>query len=151
MSDVPQPEHRLTPAQAFDPIAFLNMVKHHGHSGAVGLRYEAHGEDWVELALPWREELVGVPETGLLASGAIISLIDLAAGTSVWIKRGTFRPEATLDLRVDYLRPARKGETVFARCRCIKLTRSIAFVEGIAHVGDPAHPIARAALTFMTT
>ena len=43
-----------------------------------------HGDDWVELALPWREELVGVPESGILASGAIISLIDTCGGAAVW-------------------------------------------------------------------
>lgn len=136
---------------SFDPDAFFKMVKYHGHGGAIGLEYRAHGTDWVEVALPWREELVGVTQSGILASGAIISLIDLAAGACVWLKQGRFTPNATLDLRIDYLRPARRGETVIARCRCTKLTRQIAFVEGIAHVGDPEEPVARAALTFMNT
>jgi len=135
----------------FDPAAFFEVIKHHGHGGLLGMRYETHGEDWVEICLPWREDLVGVPETGLLASGAVISLIDLAGGVSVWLKRGKFVADATLDLRIDYLRPSLKGETLYARCRCIKLTRQIAFVEGIAHVGDRDDPIARAALTFMVT
>ncbi len=136
---------------SFDPEAFFTMIKHHGHGGAIGLEYRAHGADWVEVAMPWRKELVGVPQSGILASGAIISLIDLAAGTSVWLKHRAFTPNATLDLRIDYLRPAPRGETVVARCRCTKITRQIAFVEGIAHVGDPEDPIARAALTFMNT
>ena len=133
----------------FDPKAFLDLVRHHGHSGAVGMEYRDHGTDWIELALPWRAELVGVPQTGVLASGAIVSLIDLTAGISVWLKQKAFRPNVTLDLRIDYLRPARPLETVIARCRCTKSTRTISFVEGIAHVGDPDDPIARAVLTFM--
>ena len=92
-----------------------------------------------------------MPESGFLATGAIISLIDMAGGISVWIKLGVFKPFATLDLRIDYLRPAKKHETVYARCRCTKTTRSVAFVEGFAHVGDPDDPIARAVLTFMPT
>jgi uncharacterized protein (TIGR00369 family) len=135
----------------FDAVAFFGLLANHGHGGEIGIAYHAHGDDWVEVALPWRPELVGVPESGLLASGAIVSLIDLAAGVAIWIKRGEFKPRATLDLRIDYLRPAPKGETVLARCRCIKIARSVAFVEGAAHVGDPDNPIARAALTFMTT
>lgn len=135
----------------FDPVAFLTIIQQHGHSGALGMRYSDHGEDWMELALPWREELVGVPESGVLATGAIVSLVDLAAGAAVWLKRRVFVPTVTLDLRIDYLRPARQGETVFAHCRCIKFGRSVAFVEGIAHVGDRDDPIARAALTFMPT
>ena len=136
---------------AFDPAAFFAVARQVGHGAVLGYRYERHGEDWVELAMPWREELVGVPETGLLASGAIVSLLDMAAGLSVWIKLGRYVPNATLDLRIDYLRPALKGETVFAHCRCIRTTRSVCFVSGIAHVGDPNDPIATAALTFMPT
>ena len=136
---------------SFDPIAFLSIVAHHGHSGEIGMRYSDHGEDWVEAAMPWREELVGVVESGVLASGAIVSLVDVAGGASVWLKRGRFVAAVTLDLRIDYLRPAKEGETVYARCRCIKLGRSVAFVEGIAHVGNSGDPIARAALTFMPT
>ncbi|WP_309612118.1 PaaI family thioesterase, partial [Sphingomonas sp.] len=119
----------------FDPVGFFKVLQHHGHAGLLGMRYESNGEDWVEISLPWREELVGVPEAGLLASGAVISLIDLAGGVSVWLKRGKFVADATLDLRIDYLRPSLKGQKLYARCRCIKLTRQIAFVEGFAHVG----------------
>jgi len=133
----------------FDPAGFLAMTSEHGHHGMLKLGYEGHGDDWVEISLPWREELVGVPETGLLASGAIVSLVDMAAGMAVWIKSGKFRPMVTLDLRIDYMRPALKHQTVFVRCRCSKITRTVAFVEGIAHVGDRDDPIARASLTFM--
>ena len=100
--------------------------------------------NWIELALPWREELVGVPESGILASGAIVSLIDTCGGASVWMTLGHFQPIVTIDLRLDYLRPAVKGETVIARCECYKLTRQVAFVRGIAHGGDPERPIAQA-------
>ena len=55
----------------------------------------------------------------------------------------------TIDLRLDYLRPALKGETVIARCECDKMTRQIAFVSGIAHTGDENRPVARAVGTFM--
>ena len=136
---------------SFDPVGFFDLLANYGHGGELGIAYLAHGEDWVEVEMPWRPELVGVSDTGLLASGAIVSLIDLAAGVSIWIKRGMFRPMATLDLRIDYMRPALKGETVIVRCHCLKITRSIAFVEGIAHVGNIEDPIARSAMTFMTT
>ena len=103
----------------------------------------------MQLALPWRKELVGVPESGILASGAIVSLIDTASGGSVWMKLGHFVPIVTLDLRLDYMRPAVKGETVIACCECTKLTRRIAFVRGSAFGEDPARPIAHSAATFM--
>lgn len=135
---------------AFDPERFFELARSVGHGKALGLEYRASGPNWMELGLPWREELVGVPETGVLASGAIVSLIDTASGGSVWMALGYFVPIVTLDLRLDYMRPAVKGETVIARCECVKLTRQIAFIRGIAHGGDPGRPIAHSAATFMT-
>jgi uncharacterized protein (TIGR00369 family) len=133
----------------FDPRAFFELARRIGHGRALGLEFRESGGNWAELALPWREELVGVPETGVLASGAIVSLIDTASGTSVWVTMDKFMPILTVDLRLDYLRPAVKGETIVARCECVKVTRRIAFVRGVAHGRDPERPIAHSAATFM--
>ncbi len=132
-----------------DPHAFFALARRIGHGRALGLEFRQGGDNWAELALPWREELVGVPETGVLASGAIVSLIDTASGTSVWVSLKRFLPIVTVDLRIDYLRPAMRGETIVARCECVKLTRRIAFVRGVAHGGDESRPIALSAATFM--
>jgi uncharacterized protein (TIGR00369 family) len=136
-------------AKGFDPRGFFEIARKIGHGRAIGLEYRDSGENWAELALPWREELVGVPGTGVLASGAIVSIIDTASGTSVWVTLDTFTPIVTVDLRLDYLRPAAKGERIIARCECVKLTRRIAFVRGVAHGGDGKRPIALSAATFM--
>jgi len=136
-------------AGGFDPKGFFKLARKVGHGRALGLTYQDHGDDWVELALPWRPELVSVPESGIMATGAIVSLIDTCSGTAVWRRLGGFRHIVTMDLRIDYLRPAVREETVFARCECYKLTRRVAFVRGIAHGGDEARPVAHAAATFM--
>jgi uncharacterized protein (TIGR00369 family) len=139
----------MTEARGFDPKAFFEIARKVGHGRALGLEFRASGENWAELSLPWREELVGVPETGVLASGAIVSLVDTTSGTSVWVTIDQFAPVVTVDLRLDYLRPAIKGETIIARCECVKVTRKIAFVRGVAHGGDETRPIALSAATFM--
>ena len=133
----------------FDPRQFFELARKVGHGQALGLEFRAEGENWVELALPWKEQLVGVEESGILASGAIVSLLDTCGGASVWQALEQFQPIVTIDLRLDYLRPALKGETVIARCRCDKLTSQIAFVSGMAHTGDDTRPVARAVGTFM--
>jgi len=145
MSDV----HPADTNPQFDPQRFIELARKVGHGRALELQYRDSGLDWVELSLPWRDELVGVPETGVMASGAIVSLVDTTSGSSVWMKLGHFVPIVTLDLRIDYMRPAVKGETVIARCECVKLTRQVAFVRGVAHGGDPDRPIAHSAGTFM--
>ncbi|MDE2561880.1 MAG: PaaI family thioesterase [Sphingomonadales bacterium] len=136
-------------AKNFDPAKLSTLGAMHGHSGFIGMEYSAHGEDWAELGLPWREDLVGMPETGVLASGPIISLLDNATSMAVWIRRGKFLPQVTLDLRIDYLRAATPGKRVFARGECYQIKKSMAFVRGIAHEGDLDDPIAHAAGIFI--
>jgi uncharacterized protein (TIGR00369 family) len=143
------PEEDAAERGGFDAERFFTLASQVGHTRALGLEYEASGNGWMQLAIDWRDELVGVPEAGIVASGAIVSLIDTASGGAIWSRLGRFRPMVTLNLRLDYLRPARKGERVHARCECTKITRQIAFVRGVAHVGDPDDPIAHSAATFM--
>ncbi len=140
---------RSTEAGGFDPERFTSYASRVGHGGALGIAYVAHGADWVELALDYQDKLVGVAETGVLASGPIISLMDMATSMAIWVKLDRFRHQATLDLRVDYLRPATPGRRIHGRGECIGVTRSVAFVRGVAHDGDPADPVAHVAGTFM--
>lgn len=135
-------------APSFDPER-LFALRAHGHGAQLGIGYRAHGSDWVDLTLPWRDDMVGNADTMILASGPILTLMDMATATSVWLKRGIWAPQATLDLRIDYLRAATPGETVIGHGECYRVTRSIAFVRGQAHDGDPQDPIAHVAGTFM--
>ncbi|MBM0168573.1 PaaI family thioesterase [Altererythrobacter sp. C41] len=134
----------------FDPATAAAFMLQHGHPGWLGMHYVAHGADWVELALPWREDLVGETGSGILATGPIVSLMDMASGMAIWTRTSEFLAIATLDLRVDYMRPARKGAAVNGRSECYRLTRSAAFVRGIAHDGDPDDPVAHIAGVFMS-
>ncbi|WP_336987014.1 PaaI family thioesterase [Altererythrobacter aquiaggeris] len=138
-----------TTPSLFDPSKAAILLRH-GHSGWLGTQYNAHGSDWVELSLPWQEKLVGQPDTDIIASGPIIAMMDMATALAAWTRRGKFVGQATLDLRVDYTRPARPRHTVIGHGECYKLTRSAAFVRGTAHDGDPADPIAHVAGVFMT-
>ena len=136
------------PTFVFDPERFMKSGAG-GHGGLLGLNYQAHGADWVEMAMPYDPRLIGDPDSGVIASGPILSMMDMATSMSVWLKLNGFRAHATLDLRVDYLRPATPGKTVIGRGECYRVTRSIAFVRGQAHDGDPGDPLAHVAGTFM--
>jgi acyl-coenzyme A thioesterase PaaI-like protein len=59
------------------------------------------------------------------------------------------QPFATLDLRIDYVRPATTGEAVIAEAECYRITSNVAFTRAFAHHGDPSDPIAAASGTFM--
>lgn len=133
----------------FDPRLATPFLTARGHSGWLGLTYSDHGADWVQLELPWREDLLGEEGQRVLASGPILSLMDMASGLAIWQAMGSFQPVATLDLRVDYVRPAREGSSVFGRAQCYRITRSAAFVRGLAHDGDPDDPVAHIQGVFM--
>lgn len=139
------------PEGAFSPEQMIGMMTGNGHNRMIGIRHVGHGPGWVELRLPYNEKLVSDEETGILASGPIFTMMDMATSMSIWLKRGFFAPQATLDLRVDYLRPAEPGKDVFGRGECYRLTQSIAFVRGQAHDGDPDRPVAHVAGTYMFT
>ena len=126
-----------------------NGIRFGGHGSRIGARYHAHGADWMELALPYSPDLIGDEESGVLASGPIVALMDMATSLSIWCKRNQIVSQATLDLRVDYLRPARPGQTVIGRGECYAVKRAISFVRGQAHDGDPDDPIAHVSGTFM--
>ncbi len=127
---------------------FLSAVP---HLAALGIGYVRHGGNWAELQMPYAPQLVAYPETGVIASGAIFSLMDSASGFSVFVTMGRFEPHATLDLRCDYLRPAKPEATVIGRAECYHMTRRVAFVRGVAHDGDAEHPIAHVSGAFMKT
>ena len=140
----------VSPLPPFDPEASSKFFFKHGHTGWLGLEYSAHGENWVELKLPWRDDLLGDADRPILASGPIVSLMDMASGMSIWTTMKTFNPVATLDLRVDYQRPAREHCAVIGRAECYRITRSAAFVRGIAYDDDIDDPVAHIAGVFMT-
>jgi len=101
------------------------------------------------MRVPWREDLVGDPDTGVIAGGVVTSLLDHTCGLSVRSESNMPFPTATLDLRIDYMRPAAPRTGVTAEAHCYKFTRSIAFVRAVAYDVDPSDPIATAQATFI--
>lgn len=134
---------------SFDIRQLIPFVVNRGHCAHLGIGFHDAGPGWCELALPYRDVLAGDADTGIMASGPIFALMDMASGMSIWSARKTFSPHVTLDLRVDYPRPAKPGETVYGRAECYRMTKSVAFVRGLAHDGDPEKPVAHIAGTFM--
>jgi uncharacterized protein (TIGR00369 family) len=138
----------------FPPAEFQKLVgaiATSGHSAALGVRYVAHGDQWAELAIDYQPRFAVDADTGILASGPIITLMDMATSIAIWARTGRLRPQATLDLRVDYLRAGVPGRSVIGHGECYRVTRHVAFVRGYAHDGDAQDPIAHVAGTYMFT
>ena len=119
------------------------------HTHALGFRFEGLTPEGVRIRVPWREDLVGDADTGVLAGGLVTTLLDHVGGLAVWVALDGFQPIATLDLRVDYMRPAEPGRDLIAEARCFRLTHSIAFVRAWAFEDDPSDPVAAAQAAYV--
>ena len=116
---------------------------------ALGFTTLEIGDSVAILKGPYRPEIVGDPETGVIAGGVVTTLLDHASDQAVHAAMETFTSIATLDLRIDYMRAAEPGLDVMARAHCYKLTRSVAFVRAVAYDRDPEDPVATGQATFM--
>ncbi len=119
------------------------------HTHALGFVFDRLEGDRVRIRVPWREDLVGDPDTGVLAGGLVTALLDHVGGLAVWVALDRFEPIATLDLRVDYMRAAEPRRDLVAEARCYRLTRSIAFVRAWAFEEEPDDPVAAAQATYV--
>lgn len=119
------------------------------HNRALGLVFEDFGAGEASLRLPWRADLVGNPVTQVLHGGTLTALLDATLGASVFLRTWEPKPIATLDLRIDYMKPATAHRDVIAKAVCYAMRRNVAFVRGVAFHDDPDDPIATAAATFM--
>ena len=82
-------------------------------------------------------------------AGVITTLVDTVSGLAAVAAAGRFEAIATLDLRMDFLRPARQGLGLHAHATCYRLTESIAFVRASAWQDDENEPVAVSHSTFM--
>jgi len=141
-------------------LEFLRQIGQHmattvPQAAALGFRFVSvdHGKGVIEV--PWRDDLVGDPDTGVIAGGVVTSLLDHTCGLAITAAAygqidspfGT----ATLDLRIDYMRPAAPRAGVTAEAHCYKLTRSVAFVRAEAWDEVREDLIATAQGAFMLT
>lgn len=101
------------------------------------------------MHLPFSPRLVAYKDTGVMAGGAIFTLLDSVLGMAVFTALDILLPVATLDLRVDYLKPAVTGCEVLASARCTRVTQTIAFVSGVAYLESEDDPLAKASATFI--
>jgi uncharacterized protein (TIGR00369 family) len=121
------------------------------HGAAIGMQMMGREGHRCVIKIAYADHLIGDPDTGIIHGGVITALLDNACGWAVrchdsW-KHG--QSMATLDLRIDYMRPAEPLIDLYAEAECFKMTRNIAFVRAFAHQGDKDDPVATSTASFM--
>lgn len=132
-----------------------------GTALSVALGFETLTDRPCAMRAPFRADLVGDPLEGGLAGGVIFALLDQTCGMAIsQALRARAEAEgrelrmggmATLDFRLDHIRPPRSGASVTGEAECLNLGGDVAVVRGFAYEDDRGDPIAAAQAAFMIT
>jgi uncharacterized protein (TIGR00369 family) len=137
------------PSSTFYEMLRANFAQSIPHARECGMTVERLDADGAVASMPYRPEWLGDTGRGLIHTGIITTLVDTISGLAAVAGAGRFETVATLDLRMDFLRPARPDQPLRTHAVCYRLTRSIAFVRARAWQDDAAEPVAVSQSTFM--
>ena len=102
--------------RVYDVPRYLEGVRRFMEEGIpfnklLGIQAGRVERNFVELILPYRHELLGNYHKGALHGGVLSALADTAGGAAVFASADFGDIVSTIDLRIDYLRPARALDT----------------------------------------
>jgi uncharacterized protein (TIGR00369 family) len=139
---------RMVQKGFFDALR-VNFAQAIPHARECGMVVDALDADGARASMPFRPEWLGDTDRGVYHTGIITTLVDTVSGVAAMAAAGRFETIATLDLRMDFLRPAAQGKDLRVHATCYRLTRSIAFVRASAWQDDEREPVAVSQSTFM--
>ncbi len=133
----------------FDNALMLRFAEVVPHAKEIGLEVISVTAEAVELRLPYRDSWLGDIHHRIINTGALTVLADSACGMAVLSQMERFQPIATVDLRMEYLRPAVADAAVHCRAECYHMTTYISFARAVLWQDDPKRPVAQTQGVFM--
>lgn len=104
--------------------------EHHPLFNAMGIKISRCNEGKAVMTMPFSTQLTD--HRGALHRGVMVTLLDTTCGLAIFSALKSMRPIATIDLRVDYLRPIPAGAGLEAIVECVGTTATVAFIVGKA-------------------
>ncbi|MBV1867290.1 MAG: PaaI family thioesterase [Marinosulfonomonas sp.] len=133
-------------------MATLWQTRSKGLIHGLNLQVERANREGVRMRMPFNPNFCADEAETLLHGGVLTSLLDSAFGLSIFLAVGEIQTMATLDLRVDYLRPAKTRSDVIVEAQCHHQTRHIAFGTGqVMFDGAENEVVAHGTATFALT
>jgi len=126
-----------------------HLIDHVPFANALGIRIVSAKNGVVTAYVPYADHLVGDPDTGIVHGGVITAMLDNVCGSSVISALPEPQAIATIDLRIDYMKPAEPGLDIYCQTDCYRVTNTVAFVRGVAYTDTPDNPIAHCTGSFM--
>ena len=118
----------------------------------MNLKIEKVAIDGVLVRMPFNPSFCTDEDKTLLHGGVLTALLDSVFGLANFVAIDGISSMATLDLRVDYLRPAKSRADVMVRAECYRQTRHIAFNSGSIWFDEPDQAeVARGTASFALT
>ncbi|MBC7192020.1 PaaI family thioesterase [Marinobacter sp.] len=144
MSDITQKKR--------EQIAQMWNARGKGLISHMELEIEEVSTEGVKVRMPFNPDFCVDREQTLLHGGILTALLDSVFGLANFVAIEGVSTMATLDLRVDYLRPAHSRADIIVRAHCFRQTRHIAFNSGsIWFDGHEDAEIARGSASFALT
>lgn len=125
------------------------MLKAVLHCQEIGLELVSANKGQLTLRLPYSQDLVGNPVSGVIHGGALTTLLDTACGFAAPLAIDGPAVCPTLDLRIDYMSAAIPGEAITGEAEVYRVTSNVIFARGIAWQDDRNKPVAHCVATFM--
>ena len=130
------------------PAAVKNFFMNLPFSKFLGLTLDRLGDGKASMTMPYQEKFIGDPKTGVIHGGVVTTLLDSCCGAAVMTAGDPKFPTATIDLRIDYMRPAEPKCFIVAEAMCYRVTNSVVFVRATAQDGTKGIPVATATGSF---
>ena len=144
MSDITQ--------KKMEQIAQMWNARGKGLITHMALEIEEVSTEVVRVRMPFNKDFCVDAAQTLLHGGILTALLDSVFGLANFVAIEGVSTMATLDLRVDYLRPARSRADVIVQAHSIRETRHIAIKSGIERIdAQEDAEIARGTASFALT